>query len=99
MIKKMKVLPDSIPGKGSVLSVVVFFIFVAILNLVFDVQNASWSGSSSNALAEDVFAIGAVFMSTIGMLMGLVAIFKHKDYSIVVGLATILGIVVLLLQD
>lgn len=99
MIKKMKVLPYSIPGKGSVLSIIVFFILVLILNLAIDGQKSSLSGSAFNELAADVLAVSAVLMSTISMIMGFFAIFKHKDYSIVVGLATLLGIVVLLLQD
>jgi hypothetical protein len=99
MFKKIKALPDSNIGKGSVICSVAFFLLIGAVNSLFDLESPSWPQNAFSELVAHTFILGAVGMSTAGMLLGLVAIIKKKDYSVMVGLAVLLGIIVLIVQD
>ncbi|MDK9710976.1 hypothetical protein [Acidaminobacter sp.] len=99
MFKKIKALPDSNIGKASVICSVAFFLLIGAVNSLFDLKSPSWPQSSFNELVAHTFILSAFGMSTAGMILGLVAIIKKKDYSVMVGFAVLLGIFMLIVQD
>lgn len=99
MFKKIKALPDSNIGKASVICSVAFFLLIGAVNSLFDLQSPSWPQNSFSELVAHTFILSAVGMSTAGMVLGLVAIIKKKDYSVMVGFAVLLGITMLIVQD
>ena len=99
MFKKIKALPDSNIGKASVICSVAFFLLIGAVNSLFNLESPSWPQNSFSELVAHTFILIAFGMSTVGMVLGLVAIIKKKDYSVMVGLAVLLGIFMLIVQD
>jgi len=99
MLKKIKALPDSNIGKGSFICTVGYFLLIGTVNSLFDLQSPSWPPNAFSELVAHTIILSAFGMSLAGMLLGLFAIIKKKDYSVMVGFAVLLGIIVLFVQD
>ena len=83
--------PQSNIGKRSVwLSI--FFLLIAIFLYI----TAELLGIISSDTLVSVFAIIAVIAQIAALVFGVIAVFKHKDHSILVYSAILLGIVVLM---
>lgn len=96
--KKIKVLPDTTAGKASVICVVAFYLLISISNLAFDFQNQPWTISSLGEIIAHVLLLVAISALTAATTLGFYAIYKLKDYSLMVVFSTLLGIAVYFMQ-
>lgn len=95
---KIKVLPDTIAGKASVICAVAFYLLISVSNLAFDFQNQPWSIGSMGEIISHVMLLVAISALAAATMLGAYAIYKLKDYSLMVIFSTLLGIAVYFVQ-
>ncbi|SCZ78109.1 hypothetical protein [Acidaminobacter hydrogenoformans] len=95
---KIKVLPDTLAGKASVICAVSFYLLISVSNLAFDFQNQPWAIGSIGEIISHVLLLVAISALAAATILGAYAIYKLKDYSLMVVFSTLLGIAVYFVQ-
>ena len=95
---KIKVLPDTTAGKASVICAVSFYLLISASNLAFDFQNQPWSIGSIGEIVSHIILLIAISALAAATILGGYAIYKLKDYSLMVVFSTLLGIAVYFVQ-
>jgi hypothetical protein len=96
-IKKMKIIimPKSKTGKWSIGLMVSFFIFLALFFFLINLGERGGEGFFNNLNLTIPFLL-AVISACLSFFLGLVSIFKNKESSVFVFLATLIGFFVFL---
>lgn len=96
--KDLKILPESLAGKASVVCVISFFLLISVSGLASDYQSQSWTLSPIGGFFAHILLLAAISALTIGTLLGIYAVYKLKDYALLVVFAVVIGFVVLILR-
>jgi len=90
----MKITPKSSLGKYSLLSIILFFIFLGILFLFINLGERGGMTFFNNLKLAIPGLLSGIF-GIIGFFTGIISIIKKKDYSVLVFISTLIGFFVL----
>lgn len=98
MLKKVKVLPETLVGKAAVICLVAFLLLVSISGLAKDFQAQDFAISPIGGFFEHIILLVALSALTAATFLGIYAFFKLKDYSLLVGVTALLGAAMIISQ-